>query len=176
MPKKKVKKFRGSRTFGWGSHKNRRGRGNRGGAGNAGMHKHKYIKFVKLAKKGEYLFGKHGFTRPKILRKDYNNAQAVKETLRWLKSEGKLDNYTYRYLSSRTELNVGDLDEIIDRLAELGMAEKDGDVYRVDLKKLGYSKLLGTGIVTKKIEVKVFEATAKAKEKIEAAGGEVIIE
>ena len=49
MPKKKVKKFRGSRTFGWGSHKNRRGRGNRGGAGNAGVHKHKYIKFVKLA-------------------------------------------------------------------------------------------------------------------------------
>lgn len=174
MPKKKVKKFRGSRTCGWGRYK--RGRGSRGGAGNAGVHKHKYIKFIKLAKKGEYLFGKHGFTRPKTLRKDHNNARTVKETLRWLKSEGKLDSYTYRYLSSRTEINVGELDEIIDRLAELGIAEREGDTYRVDLKKLGYSKLLGAGTVTKKIDVKVFEATAKAKEKIEAAGGEVIAE
>ncbi|WP_290597834.1 MULTISPECIES: uL15m family ribosomal protein [unclassified Archaeoglobus] len=176
MPKKKVKKFRGSRTFGWGSHKNRRGRGNRGGAGNAGVHKHKYIKFVKLAKKGEYLFGKHGFTRPKILRKDYLNAQVVKDTLRWLKEEGKLDKYTYRYLSSRTELNAGDLDEIVEKLAELGIAEKEGEIFKVDLTELGYSKLLGNGRVTKKIEVRVFEATPKAVEKIEAAGGKVVVE
>ncbi|WP_456468856.1 uL15 family ribosomal protein [Archaeoglobus sp.] len=176
MPKKKVKKFRGSRTFGWGSHKNRRGRGNRGGAGNAGVHKHKYIKFVKLAKKGEYLFGKHGFTRPKILRKDYLNAQAVKETLRWLKEDGKLDDYTYRYLSSRPELNAGDLDEIVEKLAELGIAEREGELFKIDLTELGYSKLLGTGRVTKKIEVRVFEATPKAIEKIETAGGKVIIE
>jgi len=176
MPKKKVKKFRGSRTFGWGSHKNRRGRGNRGGAGNAGVHKHKYIKFVKLAKKGEYLFGKHGFTRPKILRKDYLNAQAVKETLRWLKEDGKLDDYTYHYLSSRPELNAGDLDEIVEKLAELGIAEREGELFKIDLTELGYSKLLGTGRVTKKIEVRVFEATPKAIEKIETAGGKVIIE
>ncbi|WP_202319362.1 uL15m family ribosomal protein [Archaeoglobus neptunius] len=176
MAKKKVKKFRGSRTFGWGSHKNRRGRGNRGGSGNAGAFKHKYIKFIKLASKGEYLFGKHGFTRPKILRKDYINVQTVKETLRWLKEEGRLDDYTYRYLLSRTELNAGDLDEIIERLAELGLAEKDGDLFRIDLTELGYSKLLGSGRVTKKMEVRVFEATTKAVEKIEGAGGKVIAE
>ncbi len=176
MPKKKVKKFRGSRTFGWGSHKNRRGRGNRGGAGNAGVHKHKYIRFVKLAKKGEYLFGKHGFTRPKILRKDYINAQTVKDTLKWLKDEGKLDSYTYKFLSSRPEINAGDLDEVIQKLSELGLAEKDGDIYRIDLTELGYSKLLGGGKVTNKIEVKIFEATTRAVEKIEAAGGKVITE
>jgi len=56
----------------------------------------------------------------------------------------------------------------------LGLAEKDGDVYRVDLTELGYSKLLGSGTVTKKIEVRVFEATPKAVEKIEAAGGKVV--
>jgi len=176
MPKKKVKKFRGSRTFGWGSHKNRRGRGNRGGAGNAGVHKHKYIKFVKLAKSGEYLFGKYGFTRPKILRKDYLNAQIVKDSLRQLKEEGKLDSYTYRYLSSRAELNAGDLDEIVEKLAELGIVEKEGEVFKVDLTELGYSKLLGSGRVTKKIEARVFEATPKAIEKIEAAGGKVVVE
>ena len=174
MPKKKVKKFRGSRTFGWGSHKKRRGRGSRGGAGNAGVHKHKYLKFIKLAKMGEYQFGKHGFTRPKSITKVYVNAQTVREILKSLKKEGKLDNYTYRFLYSRPELNTGDLDEIIDRLVNLGLAEKDGDVYRVDLTELGYSKLLGSGTVTKKIEVRVFEATPKAVEKIEAAGGKVV--
>ncbi len=176
MPKKKVKKMRGSRTFGWGSHKKRRGAGNRGGRGNAGVHKHAYIKFVKLAKEGLYEFGKYGFTRPKVVRKDYLMEKGVVETLRELKKEGKLDDYTYKYLRSRTELNVGDLSEIVDKLAELGIAEKDGDVYRVDLTALGYTKLLGSGRVTRAIEVKVFEATEKAATKIEAAGGKVITE
>ncbi len=175
MPKKKVKKFRGSRTCGGGSHKKRRGAGNRGGRGNAGVHKHKYIKFVKLAKVGLYEFGKHGFTRPKCVRKDYINEKTVKETLRWLKEEGKLDDYTYKYLYSRPELNVGDLDEIIDRLVELGLAEKSGDVYKVDLTELGYTKLLGSGRVTKPMEVKVFEATEKAINKVEKAGGTVVV-
>ena len=111
-----------------------------------------------------------------MLRKDYLNAQAVKETLRWLKEEGKLDDYTYRYLSSRPELNAGDLDEIVEKLAELGIAEREGELFKIDLTELGYSKLLGTGRVTKKIEVRVFEATPKAIEKIETAGGRVIIE
>ncbi len=174
MPKKKVKKYRGSRTCGGGSHKKRRGAGNRGGRGNAGVHKHKYIKFVKLAKLGLYQFGKHGFTRPKCVRKDYINERNVKETLRELKKAGKLDEYTYKFLYSRPELNVGDLDEIVEKLVELGLAEKSGDMYRVDLTELGYTKLLGAGSVTKPIEVKVFEATPKAISKIEAAGGSVL--
>lgn len=174
MPKKKVKKIRGTRTCGGGSHKKRRGRGSRGGAGNAGVCKHKYIKFIKLAKEGKYEFGKEGFTRPKSIRKDYVAINSVKETLRMLKEEGRLDEYTYRYLYSRPELNVGELNEIIDRLVSLGLAEKDGDVYRVDLTELGYSKLLGSGLVTKRIEVKVYEATQKAVEKLEAMGGKVV--
>ncbi len=175
MPKKKVKKIRGSRTCGGGSHKKRRGAGHRGGRGNAGVHKHKYIKFVKLAKEGLYEFGKRGFTRPFSVRKDYLDEKAVKETLRALKDKGKLDDYTYKFLHSRPELNVGDLDEIIDKLVELGLAEKD-DKYKVDLTVLGYSKLLGSGSVSKPIEVRVFEATEKAVSKIEAAGGSVLTE
>ncbi|MET1124729.1 MAG: uL15 family ribosomal protein [Archaeoglobaceae archaeon] len=176
MPKKKVKKIRGSRTCGWGNHKNRRGAGCRGGRGNAGVHKHKYIRFIKLAKLGLYEFGKHGFSRPKSVTKKYRNEMNVKATLKELKKEGKLDEYTYRYLKSRPDINVSDLDAIIDRLVSLGLAEKDGDVYKVDLTALGYTKLLGAGNVSKKMEVRVFEATPKALEKIEAAGGRVITE
>jgi large subunit ribosomal protein L15 len=176
MPKKKVKKFRGSRTHGKGRNDRNRGAGCRGGRGNAGRHKHKYLKFIKLAKMGLYQFGKYGFTRPIEVTQRYRMINHLKKTLRRLKEEGKLDDYTYKFLYSRPDLNVSDLDEIIDRLVELGLAEKKGDTYTVDLGELGYTKLLGSGIVTKKIEVKVEKATPKAVEKIEAVGGKVIME
>ncbi|AEA46974.1 uL15m family ribosomal protein [Archaeoglobus veneficus] len=170
MPKKKVKKFRGSRTCGGGSHKNNRsGRGSRGGAGNAGMFKHKYLRAIKIG----YEIGKYGFTRPKTVRADYRMAQAVKERLRELKDEGKLDDYTYKFLASRPELNVGDLDIILDRLVELGIAAKEGETYSIDLSELGYTKLLGAGKITKQVKVIVDYATPKAAEKIQQVGGSV---
>jgi large subunit ribosomal protein L15 len=62
--KKNVTKFRGSRTCGGGTHKNRRGGGSRGGRGFAGGCKHH---FVRNYMKG-MAYGKHGFKRPqKIL-------------------------------------------------------------------------------------------------------------
>jgi len=169
LPKKRVKKIRGTRTCGGGSHKKRRGRGNRGGAGNAGSRKHKYLKTIIEGVE----IGKHGFTRPESIRSDYRLKKELFETLKRLRVEGKLDDYAYKFLKSRPELNVGDLDEIVGKLAELGLAEAEGDTFRIDLEALGYYKLLGRGKVTKKIEVRVGFATESAKEKIEAIGGKV---
>lgn len=56
-----VRKCRGQRTYGYGSHKKHRGGGNRGGRGQAGMHKHKWSYTVKYDPDH---FGKHGFGRP----------------------------------------------------------------------------------------------------------------
>ena len=55
-----IKKYRGSRTCGGGSHKKRRGAGSRGGRGKAGSHKSKFVKFLLEG----YQKGKHGFKRP----------------------------------------------------------------------------------------------------------------
>lgn len=44
----------------------------------------------------------------------------------------------------------------------------------IDLKKLGYEKLLGAGIIEKKVKITISSATEKAIEKIKSAGGEVI--
>ena len=168
MPKPKVKKIRGTRTCGGGLHKNNRGGGgNRGGRGNAGMFKHKYLRAVKIG----YEIGKYGFTRPKSIRADYKMEQTVKERLKELKKEGKLDDYTYKFLSSRPELNVGDLDAIVDNLVNLGLAYKEGEVYVVDLSELGYSKLLGAGKISKPVKVVVDYVTPKAAEKIQQVGG-----
>ncbi len=171
MPKKRIKKIRGSRTCGGGSHKNRRGRGNRGGAGNAGSRKHKYIRTIIEGVE----IGKHGFTRPESIRSDFKLRKNLFETLKELKMEGKLDDYTYRYLKSRPELNVGDLDEIAEKLKELGLAELEGDTFKVNLGSLGYHKLLGRGKISKKMVVKVNFATEMAKQKVEAVGGVIEI-
>ncbi|MDD4497188.1 MAG: hypothetical protein PHV51_03400, partial [Methanosarcinaceae archaeon] len=61
-----TKKFRGSRTCGGGTSKNRRGAGNRGGRGKAGACKHH---FVRAMQRG-YSYGKHGFKLPAIVSND----------------------------------------------------------------------------------------------------------
>lgn len=64
--RKKVRKMRGHRSYGKGSHKKARGAGNRGGRGKAGYHKHKWSYTVKYEPDH---FGKRGFKRffaPKI--------------------------------------------------------------------------------------------------------------
>lgn len=66
-------------------------------------------------------------------------------------------------------INVGKLDQ----MAKLATETKD-DKPLVDLEKLGYTKLLGTGRVTKPIVVKVSTASKSAADKIKEAGGQVL--
>jgi large subunit ribosomal protein L15 len=58
MPVNKRSKYRGSRTCGGGTHKNRRGAGNRGGRGNAGVNAHHFVRAYLV--RGP-VFGKCGF-------------------------------------------------------------------------------------------------------------------
>ncbi len=61
MPVNKRSKYRGSRTCGGGTHKNRRGAGNRGGRGRAGINAHRFTKFY--LEEGP-VYGKNGFFAP----------------------------------------------------------------------------------------------------------------
>jgi large subunit ribosomal protein L15 len=63
--KNKAKKFRGSRTCGGGTHKNRRGAGSRGGRGHAGGCKHHFVKELLLGRG----YGNYGFVRPQNMQK-----------------------------------------------------------------------------------------------------------
>ncbi|MBX5328434.1 MAG: uL15 family ribosomal protein [Candidatus Bathyarchaeota archaeon] len=69
-------------------------------------------------------------------------------------------------------INVGKLDEIAERIS-IG---KEKDKILIDLEKLGYTKLLGTGKVTKPLIIKVSSCSKSAAEKIKKAGGEVQME
>ncbi|MEI7826287.1 MAG: uL15m family ribosomal protein [Euryarchaeota archaeon] len=63
--KNKAKKFRGSRTCGGGTHKNRRGAGSRGGRGHAGGCKHHFVRELLLGRG----YGSYGFVRPQNLQR-----------------------------------------------------------------------------------------------------------
>ncbi len=126
--KKKVLKFRGQRSYGYGSHKSHRGGGSRGGRGNAGMHKHKWSYTVK------YLpdkYGKRGFEP--VDRKHIDT------------------------------VNVSGLEKLADGRKELNLWE------------LGIEKVLGKGRIDVPIEVMARSFSKKATEKIEAAGGKVVV-
>jgi large subunit ribosomal protein L15 len=70
-----------------------------------------------------------------------------------------------------TTINVGHLSSIADKLVlERKAASTQGAVV-INLRELGITKLLGGGKVTKKLKVSVPTAAPGAKEKIEAAGG-----
>lgn len=86
MSKQKTKKFRGSRTCGGGTHKNRRGGGSRGGRGNAGGCKHH---FVRALQRG-LSFGKHGFKRPlsTVTDKSIVNVGELDEAIEQLVTDG----------------------------------------------------------------------------------------
>ncbi len=90
-------------------------------------------------------FGKHGFNRPPEL------------------------------LAKPAEINVGELDEMVDKLLREGLAREEEGKIVVNLAELGYNTLLGKGKVTRPLKVIVPRATEKAVEKIRAAGGEVVV-
>ncbi len=59
-------------------------------------------------------------------------------------------------------------------LVEAKLASKNADVYSVELKSLGYGKLLGTGSISLAVQFKSEQWSAKAEAKVIAAGGSVV--
>jgi large subunit ribosomal protein L15 len=66
-------------------------------------------------------------------------------------------------------------------IADLGRMINEGDItlidkkYIIDLTAMGYDKLLGSGKVTYALEIKVAKSSKSAIEKIQSAGGKVVV-
>ena len=65
------------------------------------------------------------------------------------------------------------LEESLDRWVANGSATKKGKQVSIDLNALGFDKLLATGELTCPCTITVSAASARAIQKVEAAGGEV---
>ena len=130
MPHKlrKIRKFRGTRTQGYGRIGQHRDSGSKG---NRRVRRHKHL-WSKVVTSQPNYFGKHGFTSPQ-------SKNRIESTIN-LK---KLDQ-----LSTGAEIN---------------------------LTKLGYTKLLGAGKITKALTIQVAAASKSAQAKVEEAGGKLIL-
>jgi len=71
-------------------------------------------------------------------------------------------------------INLKDLDQLAEKLLEDKLAEKEGDKIKIDLKKIGYDKLLGSGKVTKPLIVEGKYFSKQAIKKLEEVGGKAI--
>jgi large subunit ribosomal protein L15 len=66
------------------------------------------------------------------------------------------------------------LRDVNDLAVRFGSTNEDGKVV-LDLRSIGYDKLLGGGTLQKPIVVQVPKVSATAKQKIELAGGEIVL-
>jgi len=72
-------------------------------------------------------------------------------------------------------INLSQLGELVESLTASGGVGQEGGMIAVDLGKLGYNKLLGSGRISKPVKVIVKYATKRAVERVKEAGGEVVI-
>jgi len=100
--------------------------------------------YLKVIAEDPNYFGKHGFKRPQKL------------------------------LAEIVAINIGEIDSSADVLVERGLAEMKGKRYMIDVSKLGIDKILGSGKVTRKMDLTGVNAiTAQAREKITGIGGTI---
>ncbi|MCL2147907.1 MAG: 50S ribosomal protein L15, partial [Methanomassiliicoccaceae archaeon] len=74
---------------------------------------------------------------------------------------------------ANSTINVSELAQQAERFVSLGFAVKEGDMYNINLTDAGIDKLLGNGSIGIPVKVTVSQASAKAREKIEASGGAI---
>ncbi len=72
-------------------------------------------------------------------------------------------------------VNLGYIEEKLDELVSRKLVEEEGGVFKVDVRKLGFEKVLGEGNVNHKLHILAFKFSRKAVEKIEGKGGKVTV-
>ena len=88
-------------------------------------------------------FGRHGFKRPQCV------------------------------VRANRTINVGELCAFVEKNAAKEFVAKKDDAYDINLTEAGIDKLLGNGNIDCKVNVTVSQASAVAREKIEASGGSI---
>jgi len=79
-----------------------------------------------------------------------------------------------RSIEKSKSVNVGYFtSDCLKKLVSSQMATLEGQIFTVDLNKLGYTKLLGTGSTSLKLKLSINKFTPKAEQKITAAGGSI---
>lgn len=89
-------------------------------------------------------FGKYGFKRPAIV------VEEIKT------------------------INLKELDQLAEKLIKEKIAEKENDKIKIDVSKLGYEKVLGSGQLTQPLIIEAKYFSKSAIKKIEESGGKAV--
>jgi large subunit ribosomal protein L15 len=115
-----------------------------GQRGGKGMAGSKKHHYIKVMQENPRYFGKWGFKRPQ------------------------------KVIDNLIAINIGDIDEAADRLVEQNVATMTGKRYNIDVSKMGIDRILGSGKVTRKLNlVGVKSITPRAREKVTGIGGTI---
>jgi len=79
-------------------------------------------------------------------------------------------------VGANSVINLKAIEENASGWIDEGVATKKGKTISINLKEMGYDKLLGTGSASQAYKLTIKSASAKAVEKTEAAGGEIVNE
>jgi len=115
-----------------------------GQRGGRGKAGRKKHKWTYVVKYEPDYFGKHGFKRPPFYQREIKI------------------------------INVGELNEKINKFLQENKAKKEGDLITINLIDLGYDKLLGKGKINIPLKVIIKSYSKKALNKITEAGGQII--
>ena len=88
---------------------------------------------------------------------------------------GKFGFKTKDSIQEVTSINIKMIEDNLDSWLDKGLLTEEKGSYVIDLIALGYDKLLSAGKISKKYNITIKEASVKAQEKIQAAGGTVVV-
>lgn len=86
---------------------------------------------------------------------------------------GRNGFFPHNSLPDAIVINLRDIEQKLENWVSSKQATNASGAYTIDLGKLGYTKLLSSGKISKKISITVDSASASALEKVKAAGGQV---
>jgi large subunit ribosomal protein L15 len=72
-------------------------------------------------------------------------------------------------------INLSHLNTILDTLVQKRKAQHENGIFIINLDELGYTKLLGAGNVTKKMQITVNNASKSVEEKVSKNGGSLTL-
>ncbi len=70
-------------------------------------------------------------------------------------------------------INLKEIEQKLNLWQQKKLIETERDMFVINLKKIGYTKLLSTGKVNKKLKIICDKCSSAAKEKVEQAGGSI---
>jgi large subunit ribosomal protein L15 len=162
--RKKNTRQRGSSSHGWGHKKKHRGAGNRGGIGLSGTGARGD------QKKSSVLTGSNSFFKMLSAQKGVSVKKLMKKYMHFGKKGFKSLNN-----SSNKVLSLNYIEINFDKMVEAGSIVKEKTEYVFDASANGYDKILGRTKISKKITIICDEISAVAKQRVEEAGGKVIL-